>query len=185
MQLWDLTWARHLMLKNVEHLSWSPFHVLWEPSPRIWLNFPTKHKGKCNYCHHFPRKKTWNLEAKLASWVGEASNCTGPMFRGLTPVLILCCHYLEIINNFLIYWFFRERERERREKHWFVVSLIYAFIDCFLYVSWQGIELATLVCWDDTLTNWATWPGSIIFFKQGVPHFHFALGPRNYAVYPS
>ena len=27
----------------------------------------------------------------------------------------------------------RERERER-EEHWFVVPLIYAFINCFLYV---------------------------------------------------
>ena len=59
---------------------------------------------------------------------------------------------------------FREKEEGREththtHTHWFVVPLIYAFMGWFLYVPWPGIEPATLAYWDDTLTNWATWPG--------------------------
>ena len=53
----------------------------------------------------------------------------------------------------------RGRERAR-----FVVPLIYAFIGCFLCVLYVGIKPATLVYWDDALTNWATQPG-----PQGSP----------------
>ena len=35
----------------------------------------------------------------------------------------------------------------------------YAFIGCFLYVPQPGIKPATLIYWDDALTNGATWPG--------------------------
>ena len=45
-----------------------------------------------------------------------------------------------------------------REKQQFVDLLIYAFVGCFLYVPWPGIEPATLVYQDDVLTNWAPWP---------------------------
>ena len=59
------------------------------------------------------------------------------------------------------YWFLeREGGREKeREKRWFVYPCIYAFIGWFLYVPWLGIEPVTLACQDNTLTNWATWPG--------------------------
>ena len=43
-----------------------------------------------------------------------------------------------------------------RETHWFIVPLIDAFIGCFFYVPWLGIEPTTLVYRDDALTNWAT-----------------------------
>ena len=50
--------------------------------------------------------------------------------------------------NFLFLFFdFRERGRQERKKHQFVVTLIYASIGCFLY------EPATLVYQDDALTN--------------------------------
>ena len=52
---------------------------------------------------------------------------------------------------------FRERERERKTS--IAVPLIYAFIGCFLYVSWLGIEPATMAYGDNSLTNWATQPG--------------------------
>lgn len=45
------------------------------------------------------------------------------------------------------YWLIRERGEEgEKGRHQFVVLLIYALIDWFLYVSW----LTTLVYWDDT-----------------------------------
>ena len=60
---------------------------------------------------------------------------------------------------------FRKRERERvrrreegRERDWFVVPLIYAFIGWLLYVLWPGITSAVSAYWDDALTNWATRP---------------------------
>ena len=52
-----------------------------------------------------------------------------------------------------------------RERHQFVVPLIYSFIGWFLYVPWLGIEPATLVYWDDALTNWATCPGQLGFWE--------------------
>ena len=55
---------------------------------------------------------------------------------------------------------FLEREEGREtNKHQFVFPLIYALIDCFLYVSWPGIELTTLVYKNNALSNWAIWPG--------------------------
>ena len=39
-----------------------------------------------------------------------------------------------------------------RQKHLFVVPLIYAFIGWFLYVLWPGIQLTTFVHQKDTLT---------------------------------
>ena len=73
-------------------------------------------------------------------------------------------------NFFIFYLLMREREKERqtdrqrhteteRERGWFVVLLIDAFIVCFLYVPKPGIKPTTLVNWDDTLSNWSTWPG--------------------------
>ena len=51
---------------------------------------------------------------------------------------------------------FKERwERGRkREKHWFVVPLIDAFIGWVLHVPWLRIEPATFWLWDDAPTNW-------------------------------
>ena len=43
-----------------------------------------------------------------------------------------------------------ERETDR---HWFIVSLIYAFTVWFLYVPWPRIEPTTLAHRDDALTN--------------------------------
>ena len=64
-------------------------------------------------------------------------------------------------NETFLKLIFREGERKKqREKHRFVVPLIYAFIGWFLYVPWFGIEPTTLAYRDDALTNWATWPGS-------------------------
>lgn len=37
-------------------------------------------------------------------------------------------------------------------KYQLAVPLIYAFIDCFLYMPWSETEAATLVYWD-ALTN--------------------------------
>ena len=48
----------------------------------------------------------------------------------------------------------REGERKGdREKHRFVVLLIYASIGCFLCVPWSEIEPTTLANLDDTLTH--------------------------------
>ena len=64
-------------------------------------------------------------------------------------------------NDSFIYWFidFRERKGEGggREKDRFVVPLICAFMGCFAYVPWPGIEPATLEYRYGTLTNTATW----------------------------
>ena len=48
-----------------------------------------------------------------------------------------------------------------RERDWFAVPLIYAFIGWFFYVAWPGIKPVTLVYQDDALTNWATRAGPI------------------------
>ena len=57
----------------------------------------------------------------------------------------------------------RDGGKEREGEHRCVVLLIYALIGWFLYVPWPGIKPAALVGWDDALTNWATWPGLLIF----------------------
>ena len=54
-----------------------------------------------------------------------------------------------------------ERERERNID----VPLIDIFIGWLLYVPWPGIESTALEYQYDALTNWATWPGSVFFFK--------------------
>ena len=70
---------------------------------------------------------------------------------------------------------FRERGKGREsERHQLVVPLIYAFIGCFLYVPWPGIEPATLAYQDDALTDWATQPGpglqtSLLLYSTTLP----------------
>ena len=47
---------------------------------------------------------------------------------------------------------FRKRKGER-EKQQFAPPLTYVFIGCFLCVPSPGTQPATLVSWDDALTN--------------------------------
>ena len=58
-----------------------------------------------------------------------------------------------------IYFIFKNLLRKEREKHRFVVLLIYIFIGCCLYLPWQRLEPTTLVYWGTTLTTWPTRPG--------------------------
>ena len=63
-----------------------------------------------------------------------------------------------------------EKEREwEREKHWFVVPLIYSFVGWFLYVPWPGIEPTTVAHWDNALTNWASYLARAIY----IIYIHF------------
>ena len=55
--------------------------------------------------------------------------------------------------------FFKCIYLREKGKHWFVVSLTYVFIGWYLYVSWLGIEPATLAYGDDALTNGAPYVG--------------------------
>ena len=48
---------------------------------------------------------------------------------------------------------FRLREEGKERNIYFVVPLIYEFIGWFQDVLWPGIEPATLVYWNDALTN--------------------------------
>ena len=73
------------------------------------------------------------------------------------------CQHIFLFKIFIYSFLERGGEREREEKHWFVVPLIYAFISYFLYVPWTGIEPTTLANWDDILTNWATQLGPSLF----------------------
>lgn len=64
-----------------------------------------------------------------------------------------------LIKIFLVIdFFFLENE-----KHLSVVPLIHAFLGWLLYVPWPGIKPSTLAYVDDTLTNWATSPGLLMF----------------------
>lgn len=64
------------------------------------------------------------------------------------------------------WWCSRERkERREREKHIFVVPLIYSFIGCILCEPWLEIKPATLSFGDDAFTNEATLPGMSVIFK--------------------
>ena len=67
-------------------------------------------------------------------------------------------HHLICLKKTFSFIDFLERGRrgKEKEKYWFVVPLFYAFIGCFLYVHWLGIEPATLAYLDVALTNWAT-----------------------------
>lgn len=49
-----------------------------------------------------------------------------------------------------IYWLTWERETP-------TCWPIYVFIGSFWYVPWCRIEPTELVCWDNTLSNWASW----------------------------
>ena len=57
--------------------------------------------------------------------------------------------FLPLFTDF----FLETKIKGGREMHWFVVSLIYAVIGCFLYVTWLEIEPRTLTYWQDALTN--------------------------------
>ena len=67
-------------------------------------------------------------------------------------------------------WGKRETDKER-EKHQFVVPLIYAFIGWYLYVPWPVIQPATLVYWDNALTDWDTQPGHKSFSFWFIPMY--------------
>ena len=73
------------------------------------------------------------------------------------------CFQLALIkNNFLnllIFEWEEGRKEREREKHWFAVAHIYAFIGWFLCVPWPGS--ATSSFWDNVPTSRATWPGPI------------------------
>ena len=64
----------------------------------------------------------------------------------LSPVLFISVNRSSIYSGFFFYLLILERGRERgeREKRWFVVLLIDAFIGWFLYVAWPGFELTIL-----------------------------------------
>lgn len=74
-----------------------------------------------------------------------------------------------LFKIYFIYWFVEEG----REKHWFAISLLYAFICWFLYVPCLNIEAAPLAYWDNALTNWATQPGPLQIISL------FLLGRRQ------
>ena len=88
---------------------------------------------------------------------------------GVYVEVILCTPRMKVLE---FHWLFNflsfcllilERKGGERERHWFVVPLVYAFIGWFFYVPWPRIEPITLVYWDDTLTNWAAWSGLFSF----------------------
>lgn len=63
----------------------------------------------------------------------------------------------------------RETVKEsKKEKHWFVVSLIDEFIAWFLYVTWSGTEPATLAFQEGRLSKRATQPGQTTFLSPPV-----------------
>ena len=63
---------------------------------------------------------------------------------------------------FLFFFLIDLREEDsgaERERHQFVVPLIYAFSGWFLYVPWLGLNSHPWHIGDHALTSWATWPG--------------------------
>ena len=83
------------------------------------------------------------------------------------------CLLMTVYNNINLR---RKKKKELQElKKLFIdfwernVDLLFplfcAFIGCFLYVPWTGIEPAALAYWDNALTNWATQPG---LKKEGI-----------------
>ena len=74
------------------------------------------------------------------------------------PLLIVfyTCLYITIIVYLYLCFllsFILERKKGKREKHRFVVPLIYAFIGWFLYVPWLVIKPATLMYLDGALLS--------------------------------
>ena len=67
-----------------------------------------------------------------------------------------------------------------KEKHWFFVPLIYAFIDCFLHVPWLGSEPVTVAYQGGILTeppgrgvessSYAYFPAPLTFWPLGQPY---------------
>ena len=80
----------------------------------------------------------------------EMPACGGPKF-GESQIIIILIFPREFIQLKKIIDF-RDRGRER-EKHQFVLLLIYAFICSFLYVPWPVIKPTTLEYQDYALTN--------------------------------
>lgn len=70
---------------------------------------------------------------------------------GLSVIPVLCLFKVTLEKRG------KERERERKIPNQFVVSFIYAFVRCSLYVPWLGIKsttlAGTLVYGDDALIN--------------------------------
>ena len=100
-----------------------------------------------------------------------------------------CLHLYIFFFVFLIYvLIFLEREEGPgwggRGRETSSCCFIYAFIGWFYYVSWLGVEPATLV-----YTNWATWPGPpfINFLKFSLLSLLLCVlfFPEMYCEFPS
>ena len=83
-------------------------------------------------------------------------------FFSFLPSFLFFSFLSFFLPSFYLFIYLGERKRGEgmRGGHRFSVPLIYAFIGFtgwLLYVPWQGIGPATLVCWDDALTNWTNY----------------------------
>ena len=102
-------------------------------------------------CRFWPERGTWrvfwNVGNILHVHLGGGNiyifTCTYVLMK--IHIVHLMCYFKTCYNS--IKTFFWE---SGREKHHFVVPLIYAFTGWFLYLPWLGINPATSVHWDDT-----------------------------------
>ena len=96
---------------------------------------------------------------------GAMPRLWAPSGRRMTPscTCLGSLSFFTVSANFLLLFQFlfidfREREEGRERETWICCST-YVFTGWFLCVSWLGIKPTTLTYWDNTLPNWATWPG--------------------------
>ena len=78
----------------------------------------------------------------------------------LVYFLIFIIFFYFLKERAFLFISFRERKEViEREKHWFVVLLIYVFISWFLYMLWWKSKATTSANQYDAIPIWTTWPG--------------------------
>ena len=100
-----------------------------------------------SWCGFLPIYPIWNTVSFLNLWVS--------FFHQLWEIF---SHYF-FKYSFLLIFRNREEGGRERERLFFFVPLIHAFIGGFLYVPWLGLEPTTFAYRDDPLTSWAARPG--------------------------
>ena len=112
-----------------------------------------------------------NTSRIVKKYIAEVAEWPWKLF--LWPVTLWDFHPNPLLIVLFYCFFFRGGGRETS-----ICCCTYALIGCFLYVLWLEMEPTTLVYKGDTLANWVTRLGFLIFLNMSLGHI-LPLTPCN------